>query len=410
MVSNHAMGKRLVGDILQISVEAKSQKQLNPQIIDATVGVLYTETGEFYHFPTVNRILKSLNDEAFYTYAPSDGGKQYHKAVLKWVFQDQLDAVLSQMHLQVVATPGGTGAVSNSIYTSCDPQDTLLLPDLFWGPYKNMAITNDLKIEYYQFLKENKFNFDDFKKMANTIIEKQQKLVTIINDPCNNPSGYSFTNEELIAVINYMNSMPDVKFSLIYDIAYFDYAFNNQKREKMRILAQANDNIMINICFSASKSFSIYGLRTGAHIIMGKNQELVTTCYDASNYLARTRWSNATKAGISLLTQITQDEKNMQSIMKEIADARELLKMRSDVFIKEAKAVELPLNPYSGGFFMTIPVENSNQVFEDLKNLGIYTLPFKNCLRISLSAMPLKDIYGLAAKIKKTMTSSGKTN
>lgn len=412
MISNQAKGKQLIGDILQISTEAKLAKLNDPTIIDATVGALYDENYKFYKFYTVDEIIKNLSDNEFYTYSPSDGGKDFKNAVLKWVFQDELALILSNMHHQVVATAGGTGAVSNAIYNSCDPNETILIPDLFWGPYKNMAITNHLNIEYYEFLHDNHFNFNDFKLMANNIINKEHKLTTIINDPCNNPSGYTFTNEELQAVINYMNNMPEVNFSLIYDIAYIDFSFSGmaKTREKFKILSQANKNIIINICFSASKSFAIYGLRTGAHIILGKNKDIVEALYQSSNYLARTRWSNATKAGISLLIKVTQDEVVFKKMIDEIEVAKALLKKRSEVFLEEAKKENLIVNPYFGGFFMTLPVSNSMEVFNALKNIGIYTLPFKNALRLSISAMPLNDIKGLALKIKKTMTSSGKNN
>ena len=407
MVSNHAKGKKLVGDILQISTEARKQKQINPNVIDATVGALYDENAQFYKFNTVDTLIRNLSDNEFYTYSPSDGGNEYRDAVLKWVFQNERQYVIDNMHCQVIATAGGTGAVSNAIYNSCDPGDIILLPDLFWGPYKNMAITNDLKIEYYPLLAENKFNINDFIKMANNIIVTQNKFATIINDPCNNPAGYSLTNEELHTVIDFMNSMPETKFSLIYDIAYFDFSFLGmaKTREKFRILANAKENVIVNICFSASKSFSIYGFRTGAQIILGKDKEAVDTLYYSSCYLARTRWSNVTKAGISLLVKITKNENFYQAVIAEIEKAKELLYLRAATLIKEAEAVNLEIYPYSGGFFMTIPVNNSNDVFESLKKEGIYTLPFKNAIRVSISALPISDIKGLALKIKKTMTS-----
>ncbi len=412
ILAEHAYGKKLIGDGLQISAEAKERKSHNPNVIDATIGSLYNEDASFYKFKTIDNLLKSLNDVELYTYSPSDGGKQFKDAVLKWVFRDHKDYILNNMHTMVIATPGGTGAISNSIYNSCKKNDILLLPDLYWGPYSNMATSNELTVEKYQMIYNNKFNINEFILKSDEIIEKQNKLVTIINDPCNNPTGYSLTNDELEDIIEYFNSKENSGITLIYDIAYIDYANVGieKTREKFLILAKAKKHILINIAYSASKSFSIYGLRTGAQIIMSKDKEIVNTAYDSSCFLARTRWSNSSKIGISLLTKIASNDDLFNKANQDITEAVGILNERAKIFIEESKIVGLDLYPYNGGFFITVKCNDSKTIFEKLKGSDIFVLPFPNAIRISISALSLREIKGLANNIKKTMDSLGKTN
>jgi aromatic-amino-acid transaminase len=407
ILAKHAYGKKLIGDGLQISAEAKRQKQLNPLLIDATIGTLFDENSKFYKLPTIDRVLRNLPDNEFYTYSSSDGGKDFKDGVLKWIFQNQKEKILSNRHCEVIATPGGTGAVSAAVYNSLDPHQTILLPDLYWGPYANMATSNELEVVNYRLLFDNHFNFEDFKTQADEIIKKQGKIVTILNDPCNNPTGYSLTNQELETIIDYMNDNPQAYFSLIYDIAYLDFDFSGMEntRKKFAILTKAKANVIVNIAVSFSKSFSIYGLRLGALIMMGQELETVKTAYDSSCFLARTRWSNSSKPGISLLIKVTNDLEVYQAVLRDIEEAKLVLSLRADMFISQARIHNLDLYPYYGGFFITIRYQDGKSLFEELKRRNIYVLPFKGAVRISISALTLNEINGLAKEIRNAINS-----
>ena len=67
------------------------------------------------------------------------------------------------------------------------------------------------------------FNLKGFIEKANEIIAKQGKLVFFLNDPCNNPTGYTMTEEEFLSLIDYLNSTK-VPCVMVYDCAYMDMA------------------------------------------------------------------------------------------------------------------------------------------------------------------------------------------
>ena len=76
-------------------------------------------------------------------YAASfDGNADFREQVYKWVKQDA-DVKLAHT---VVATPGGSGAVSSTIIDVLDKGETLIIPEIAWGSYKLMATMNNPKL------------------------------------------------------------------------------------------------------------------------------------------------------------------------------------------------------------------------------------------------------------------------
>lgn len=410
LIAKHSDGLILSQDTFQISDITKREKAKNPAIIDGTLGVLNMEDGTFHTFQTVKDILHNTHDSKIYAYTTSDGGPEYREAVLNWVFRSYKDEILKTLDCKVVATPGGTGAISASMFSSLDAGQTVLIPNLCWSPYFGIAEDKGLNIKKFTLLKDGKFNIEGFIESANEIVAKQNKLVAIINNPCNNPTGYSMTDAELEAVIDYLNSLKGVPCVLIYDIAYIDFSNDGMDvtRKQFRLFEKINKNILISVCFSASKTFSIYGMRLGAQIFLSKNSEAVTDFYNASNFTARNNWSNCNTGAVNLLVTIDQNEDLKNEFLVEFEQVTKMMKKRTNIFLAEAKEVGLKINPYHSGFFITIPTNHCDEVIEKLKQEKfVHLLAFGGNLRIAMCSLPAKDIEGLAKKIKDVMKEFG---
>ncbi len=405
IIAKHTKGKVLTNDGLAISAIAGKEKLKDPSVINATIGTLYDEDIKFLPMKTVDSIIRSMSNDRFYTYSPSDGGKEFQEAAMKWVFGKHYEKIKKEMYCKCLATPGGTGAVSNGLYNALDPHQTLLLPDIYWGPYQNMATCCDLEVVEYPFIVDGKFNLRGFIEYSEMLIAKQKKVATILNDPCNNPTGYSLTNEEFQGLIQYMNSKKDIPFFIIYDIAYFDYHADGPEaaREKFSYMMQANENVLFNIAFSCSKSFSVYGMRLGAQIIVGKSKDDVKEIFNTSCFLARTRWSNVSKAGINMLIAIDNNEDLKQSLFRELTQASHMVLKRAQLFTEEATQVGLKFYSYGGGFFMTVLCEDGMKLADQLVQEKIYVLGYPKAIRIAICSVPLNEIKGLAKRIKNTM-------
>lgn len=402
LIQNHSLDKKLVDNILSIAVDAHNAKVNDPSTIDATIGTMNDEFGNMLEFSTIKKILDNLTYYEKYSYSSTDGGSAFKEGIAKWVFRDFYEEAKKTIKYEVVATPGGSGAISDAMSNYLNQGDSILIPNICWTPYTVMAKEHYLTVDYYDLFKDNKFNLDSFKEAILNQVKKQKRVFTIINDPCHNPTGYALSDNEWEEIIKFLNSIKDVPVTLLYDMAYIDYSHKgiDGSRDIFKKFLDFNDNIIVILSFSGSKTLSLYGMRIGAVMCITKQEETASDFFFTSEYSARGYWSNTPKIGISLISKLMNDNDNYNSFSKEIKDASELLLKRSQLFLKEVKEVGLEIYPYVSGFFVTIPC-NGKEVFNRLKEKNIYVVPLKHGIRISLSALNMNDIKGLAKKIKE---------
>lgn len=385
--------------ILQISQEAKEAKKISGEVVNATIGSYYNDEGKFVGYSSVKDALKNLDDEEYFSYAPSDGGKTFSKAIKDWIYGDEN---LDQFGFsKVIATPGGTGALMMSVYNTAKHDEYFLLPNICWENYYTMALINNSKLLKYNYIKDNHFDFNDFYEKSEIVFNNQDTYVTILNDPCNNPTGYSLTEEEFNKVIDYLNSKQDKKIVFIFDIAYFDYSFDKAATDrKLKKLLEFNANVLVIIIFSASKALSSYGLRLGAALIYSKDEEKVLQNYNQSLTFSRSHWSNCCHPGISLMNQLFINKELKLLAREELSVCSNIIKRRVTLFTKEADEVGLKYYPFNGGFFISLPTEDPIAKFELLKKQNIYVIPLDFAIRVAICSIPYDQVKGLAKKLK----------
>ena len=69
-----------------------------------------------------------------------------------------------------------------------------------------MATMDNLNVATYALFEEDHFNLTSLKQVCRQVMEKQQKLLIVINDPCHNPTGYSLSKEEWQEVVAFLNA------------------------------------------------------------------------------------------------------------------------------------------------------------------------------------------------------------
>ncbi|MBR2067494.1 MAG: pyridoxal phosphate-dependent aminotransferase, partial [Solobacterium sp.] len=317
-----------------------------------------------------------------------------------WVIQNQIDALAHS----VIATPGGTGAVSSAFTTFLDEGETIILPDIAWGSYTLMASENNLNTAFYTLFEDDHFNLSSLKECIEKVMQKQDRILFVINDPCHNPTGYTMQRKEWEELIQYLNSLPKNKhFIILNDIAYIDYAYSEDKgRHYLSTFNSFDENILALIAFSTSKTLTSYGLRCGAAIILAKKKDDVRDVEIILEKKARATWSNIPNAAMENFTWIVQE--NREAFLKEKEKYVNLLKERSDLFIEEAKACDLDYYPYHEGFFITLKMKDNayrDQLHEVLLRNHIYTVQVNKGIRLAICSLPIEKVKGLAKKIKE---------
>lgn len=392
----------IVDTVFAIVDKAKKDKEENgvENVIDATIGSLYGEDEKlvaldevFNHYDAIDHRIKAAYASSF------TGNPDYREAVYNWV-TDGSDLKLSH---SVIATPGGSGADFMAITSCLDAGETVLLPDVAWGSYKLMASEYNINTMEYKMFDGDHFNLNSVKEKVNEILQTQDRVVMVINDPCHNPTGYSLSIEEWKELVSYINEISKtVPFILIDDIAYIDYSNNlPESRNYMNTWNALSDNAMVIVAFSCSKTLTSYGLRCGAAIILNQKQESVREVEIVFEKKARATWSNIPNAAMAnFVWLVTQDRKHLLDEKQKYID---LMKERSSIFLAEAKECGLDIYPYKEGFFVTLRFEDNDvrsRFHEALMQNHIYTVQVNHGIRVAVCSLPVKKVYGLAARMK----------
>jgi len=411
MLRRESKGKKMSDAVFAMAQKAKEAmiKYGEDKVINATIGSLYGEDGKLVVFDTVIKTYLEQKPEDFAGYASSfTGSDEFKEGVKISIFGKNHKKALENHYVEVLATPGGTGAISNTIKNYLNEEDTILLPEWMWGPYKLMAKENQSKLDTYKlFDNEGNFNIIDFGDKIKKYSQLQENLVVIINDPCQNPTGYKLSTEEwenVFSILEKANKNCDI--ILINDIAYFDYDEKNEEEwEQYRnIFKNRPSNILTIFTFSISKSLTSYGMRVGAQVALSIDKKVIDEFKDACAVTCRATWSNVTRGGMKIFSDIILNKEKYESLQKERKEYIALIKERADIFMKEAKEVGLDIFPYKSGFFLTVPTyDNTSKVADILIRKNIFTVVLENGIRIALCSTPKSKVEGLAKKIKKSI-------
>ena len=392
--------KPLLDTVFRYNAMAKTRAIQGHDVINATIGSLCDENAQLVAYKCVYNDLNKMDNRIKASYPDSlKGNKRYLDDVYNYVMEDKCPTL---NHFEI-ATPGGSGAISITLNSILDKDDKVIIPNIAWGSYMLMANEFHFKPVTYNMFKNNKFDLTDLKNKIKDSVNSQGKALVVINDPLQNPTGYSMTLKEWEKLIDFCNSL-NGQVVILNDIAYIDYSFNKNAKEYMKLFNKINDNVAIVVAFSASKTMTSYGIRYGASIILTKNYDDGKEILDLMEKISRATWSCVNNGGMNSF--VNMYENYLPKFIKEKKTYINLLKKRSKILLAEAKKENIPLYPFKEGFFLTIKCDNNeyrDQVFDKLIADDIYTVKTNLGLRIAICSLPLKQCEVIMSKIKKAM-------
>ena len=391
--------------ILTINNMAVKAKEKGNKVINANVGMLFDEEGKLADFESVDKIIEASSDANTRKYGPVNGGEDFKKAVLSWVFED---VDFKDNHYEVVGTMGATGALYLSMRNYCSLNQEVLVPSIRWTNYDSIISQVGARVkEYNLFNSEDNLDIESIKGCVEYSLKTYNRVYLLINDPCHNPTGYSMKKEEWKELLDYLkeksNEGPIV---LLVDIAYINYSLASYNEILQLMVDSLTDNLMIQITFSASKTLSIYGFRGGALIGLNKKQDAIEDFKISIEDSARTVWSMASSISCRVIKESFETKEKREDLRKQLFYYRDLIKERATLFLNEAELVDLIVYPFSSGFFILIPCNNCDQVTNNLMNKHIYVVPMCGGIRISISSLTKNEIKGLAKQIKMAIKQS----
>lgn len=406
MVADHAKWPIANDPIFEIAGKAK--KAINEHgkenVIDATLGALYDDNGQLLCMDTVYSTLKNLDNSKIAAYAPLKGTPEFLEAVEKACFGDyKPDA-----YIRPIATPGGTGSIKHGICNYTNEGDTILIADWFWSPYNTISEEIGRKVECFTMFDDNgNFNIPSFKEHFESLVEKQGRLVTILNTPAHNPTGYSVTDEEwdeILAILRNATKNPDNRIILLVDTAYIDFAGKGQERRKFfSKFTNLPDNLFVIVGFSMSKGYTMYGMRSGAAIGISSNEDIAIEFQYSCMHSGRANWSNGTRGAMETMAAIYADPELLKKYKAEVDENKAMLQRRAKAFMEEAKKVGLETLTYKDGFFITIEHKNPKKVMDELTKYNLFLVSLKKGIRFAICAVSEEKCRKAPAIIKKVI-------
>ncbi len=371
-------------------------------VVNGVFGAYFREEGGLLTFDSVYRAFDKIEDFHKARYAASiSGSPEFQQGVRSWLF----DSAGLEVPCEIVATPGGTGALSSTVKNALSPGETVIHPSIGWGPYKTIALQHGMKIEHYTLFEGDRFNLDSFKSACQKVMDKQGKVLAFINDPCQNPTGYTMLSSEWDELLDFVNDLSEKgPVILLHDIAYIDFThLGNDYKKHFERYKHMNENVLSVIAFSASKTMTAYGMRIGAQVMISNNEPELKRFKHACANTARGVWSTVNNGGMRLFSELALNNEVKEAYMQEKGEYLELLRERAKIFIREAKETELPVYPYKEGFFITLRIDNAavkNELHLALKEHNIFFVNVYGGLRVALCSIPKDKLYGLAKRVK----------
>jgi aromatic-amino-acid transaminase len=376
--------------IFGLNKEATLRRERGEHVVNATLGTLLHDDGRIAVLPTAARAVHDVPADEWAAYAPIAGSPAFLRAVMDDLFAGEPELRAAAC---AVATPGGTGALRHAIANFLEPGQALLTSGYFWAPYQTLADEADRKVATFSMFASDGLDLAALDRAVAEQVKTQGRVLLFLNDPCHNPTGYSMRAEEWHAVVERLLAHASAApVTLLIDMAYAAYG----ARDMRGVLAELKPlvgKVALLFAWSASKTYTHYGLRVGALVACaGEGEREREKTEAALVYSCRGTWSNCTRGGQAAIARLLTDEKLRAACDAERAGLRDLLLRRVGRFNELAQRQKLAYPRYEGGFFVSIFREDALAKAAAMKDKGVFVVPSKGALRVALCSVAEADI------------------
>jgi aromatic-amino-acid transaminase len=371
--------------------EALLRRRRGEQIIDGTVGVLLDDAGRLAVLPTVAAALDELPPLSWAPYAPVAGEADFLNAVREKAYPPDL-----RTSAIAVATPGATGAVSLAIAIGLEPGEALLTRSPHFAAYIDLAAAQGRRLTTFPaFASTGRFDVAALARRLATLVARQSHLLIVLNDPCHNPTGYTMSRREWDAVADVIEAVALRRpTTILLDAAYVDFA-PTAWNPPYGVLARLAESADVLTAWSASKSFTAYGLRVGALLALcpraPRRRELAVKMARGCSG----QWGNVNRGGMMMIGRVLADPALASQASSERRVLSVLLRDRARAFRRAAERRGLMFHCHEGGFFATLPLRRAARIAEAMRDRGGFVVPQGQLLRFALCAVPAAQIPAL---------------
>ncbi|BCK08412.1 aspartate/tyrosine/aromatic aminotransferase [Vibrio cholerae] len=310
--------------ILSLSVAFRNDSR--PQKVDLGIGVYKNSLGET---PIMRAVAlaqdKVVASQKTKSYVGLAGCEEFNQSMMQLVLGSTLDVERTI----AIQTPGASGALRmlGDLMRVAQPDTTVWITDPSYVNHKPVMEAAGLKVRYYRyFSRETKMV--DTEQMLADLAQAGTKDVVLLHGCCHNPTGadIDFSAWQAITELAQKNG-----FIPFVDIAYQGFGDGlEQDAQGLRYMAERMEEMLITT--SCSKNFGLYRERTGAAIVIGKNQQEVTNARGKMLTLARSTYTMPPDHGAALVKTVLRDEQLTAIWKQELSEMQQrLLTLRKNL-------------------------------------------------------------------------------
>ncbi len=386
--------------IFKLNAEARARAKTDKNVVNATLGALLDDSGALMTLPVVAEAFAAIDPQRSAGYAPILGEPQYLRGVVRDLF---VESELANWSV-AAATPGGSGALCLAVQTFTHPGEAVLVPDLYWGPYKTMTEQNGRRLESWPlFTEKGGLDLFAFEKALDSKVRADGRALVFLNFPCNNPTGYSPTSAEWRSLSEIVRgASKHGAVTILIDHAYARFAEGGGDEWVIPMWNILPDALLL-VAWTASKSFAQYGARVGSLVAVHPDPALRERVSNAFGFGCRGTWSNCNHLGQLAIGILLSDETLQQRVRKERSALVELLGKRVSTFNTFAQEHGLKYPRYEGGFFVSVFCDDATLAADRARELGVYVVPQRGSLRVALCGTPEHAIPRLVQTIAKSI-------
>jgi aromatic-amino-acid transaminase len=384
--------------IFSLAAEAKKRADAGEDIVNATIGVLLHDDGRLAVMPSVVEALGQVDPALAAGYAPIPGTVVFREAVA----EDLLGRYGLAGQCATVATPGGSGALRMAIDDFVEAGQQVLTTSFHWGPYRTLSDEAGRTLTTFRTLDPNgRFDVADLDRKLDVVLEAQGRALILLNTPCHNPTGYSLDREDWQAVEEVLGRhAPRGPIVVLLDVAYSYYA-EEGLGIAIESLKRLSSKVLVAFAWSASKSFTQYGLRVGALITVVPDATERKRIENAMTYSCRGLWSNCNAGGLAAITRVLTEPVLRARALAERAELVEMLARRVRHWNKLASGLRYPR--YDGGFFTTVFCDDAPRAAAALRERGIFLVPMAGALRVAMCAVNETEIERIVEGLRAVL-------
>ena len=374
---------------------------------NATIGMAFSE-GQPMMTPSLRSLMPELSPKEAVGYAPNAGDAELRK-----LWKNQMIGKNPGLESVSLSTPmvvaGLTNGISQLADLFLDPDDPVVVPDMFWGNYR--LIFQERKcasvVPFPFYTAEGKLNVDGFGDTIRASARKG-KAALIVNFP-NNPTGYSPSVAEAQALIESLRILAEegLKILVIVDDAYFGlfYEEDTYKKSLFADLAGLHENLLAVKVDGPTKEDFVWGFRIGFVTFgcPGLDSDQIRAIEQKLLGAIRSSVSNCSRPAQSLLIRAMRSPTyEAEKLAFFIELERRYQAVRGVVAERNDESLLRAL-PYNSGYFMSFELQKGNAEelrTKLLKGKGVGTIAIQDkYLRVAYAAVEASQIGPLYDEI-----------